>query len=253
MRIKTTVTSGKGASWSPASTTVPSTWPKPGEQAPSNALANSKQADRTASWRADRNFKRPVRSKAAHHLLARNRPYVASKLRGRVACLANWAASRLLRRAPQTAHAAARSIRDKRAPTGSLTRQRNRDSSSCSQQHGLYRRPARPERQLALILLRRSALQVRQDLRNQLRLLDAGDDLQLPAAARAALDLDTEHSLQPSCPAHRHMPGRRRLDRISPRHRRRRCTAPSTQTNAAKTAASREVPLPRGASATRLR
>src|SRR5271167_3595092 len=69
MRIKTTVTSGKGASWSPASTTVPSTWHKPGEHAPSNALANSKQADRTASWRADRNFKRPVRSKSAHHLL----------------------------------------------------------------------------------------------------------------------------------------------------------------------------------------
>src|SRR5271154_3715613 len=100
-----------------------------------------------------------------------------------------WAirtASRFLRRAPQTAHAAARSIRDKRAPTGSLTRQRNRYSSSCSQQPGLYRRPARPERRLALILLRRSALQVRQDLRNQLRLLDAGDDLQLPAAAHTA-------------------------------------------------------------------
>ena len=58
-------------------------------------------------------------------------------------------------RRPQTAHAAARSIRDKRTPTGSLTRQRNRDSSSCSQQPGLYRRPPRPERQLALILLRR--------------------------------------------------------------------------------------------------
>ncbi len=127
-------------------------------------------------------------------------------------------------RRPQTAHAAARSIRDKRAPTGSLTRQRNRDSSSCSQQPGLYRRPPRPERQLALILLRRCTLQARQYLRNELRLLDAGDDLQLATAARAALDLYTEHSLQPSCPAHRHMPGRRRLDRISPRHRRRRCT-----------------------------
>src|SRR5271169_1066406 len=98
-------------------------------------------------------------------------------------CLANRTASRFLRRAPQTAHAAARSIRDKRAPTGSLTRQRNRYSSSSSQQAGLQRRPARPKRQLALILLRRSALQVRQDLRNELRLLDAGDDLQLPAAA----------------------------------------------------------------------
>src|SRR5271156_4310015 len=134
-----------------------------------------------------------------------------------------WAirtASRFLRRAPQPAHPAARSIRDKRAPTGSLTRQRNRDSSSCSQQHGLYRRPPRPERQLALILLRLCTLQVRQYLRHELRLLDAGDDLQLASAAPAALDLYTEHSLQPSCPAHRHMPGRRRLDRISPRHRR---------------------------------
>src|SRR5271170_5137429 len=154
----------------------------------------------------------------------RNQPYVGPKLRGRMVCLANRTASRFLRRAPQTAHAAARSIRDKRAPTGSLTRQRNRDSSSCSQQHGLYRRPPRPERQLALILLRRCTLQVRQYLRNELRLLDAGDDLQLPAAARAALDLDTEHSLQPSCPAHPHMPRRRGLDRISPRHRRPRCT-----------------------------
>ncbi len=56
--------------------------------------------------------------------------------------------------------------------------------------------PALPKRQLALGLLR-STLQVREDLRNELRLLDAGDDLQLPAAARAALELHTEHSLQP--------------------------------------------------------
>src|SRR5271170_4170213 len=127
---------------------------------------------------------------------SRNRPYVGPKLRGRMVCLANRTASRFLRRAPQTAHAAARSIRDKRAPTGSLTRQRNRDSSSCSQQHGLYRRPPRPERQLALILLRRCTLQVRQYLRNELRLLDAGDDLQLATAARAALDLYTEARLR---------------------------------------------------------
>ena len=79
-------------------------------------------------------------------------------------------------------------------------------------------------RPLALGLLRHCALQVREDLRNELRLVDAGDDLELPTTAGTALDLDIEHSLQPSCPAHRHMPGRRRLDRISPRHRRRRCT-----------------------------
>src|SRR5580692_6325461 len=101
---------------------------------------------------------------------------------------------------------------------------RNRYSSSSSQQTGLRRRPPRHQRQLALGLLRRYGLQVRQYLRNKLRLLDAGDDLQLPAAARAALYLDTEHSLQPSCPAHRHMPWRRWLGRISARHRRRRCT-----------------------------
>jgi hypothetical protein len=63
-------------------------------------------------------------------------------------------------------------------------------SSSSSQQAGLRRRPPRPQRQLALGLLRCRALQVRQDLRNELRLLDAGDHLQLPAAARAALDLE---------------------------------------------------------------
>src|SRR5271168_4571705 len=42
--------------------------------------------------------------------VARNRPYVEPKLRGRMVGLANRTASRFLRRAPQTAHAAARSI-----------------------------------------------------------------------------------------------------------------------------------------------
>jgi hypothetical protein len=113
------------------------------------------------------------------------------------------------------------------SPTGSLTRQRNRYSSSSSPQAGLHRRPPRHQRQLALGLLRRCALQVRQDLRNELRLLDAGDDLELSTTARAALDLYAEHSLQPSRPAHRHMPWRRRLGRFSARYQRlRRTPAP---------------------------
>jgi hypothetical protein len=43
--------------------------------------------------------------------------------------------------------------------------------------------------------------------------------------------LDTEHSLQPSCPAHRHMPRRRWLGRIRARHRRRRCTTAPLRRN----------------------
>jgi hypothetical protein len=39
---------------------------------------------------------------------------------------------------------------------------------------------------------------VREDLRHELRLLDARGDRQLPAAAHTALGLDAEHSLQPS-------------------------------------------------------
>jgi hypothetical protein len=67
------------------------------------------------------------------------------------------------------------------------------------------RRPA-PERQFALGLLRRRALEVRQDLRNALRLLDAGDGRVLPTTACSALDPYTEHPLQTSKPAHRRTP-----------------------------------------------
>jgi len=49
---------------------------------------------------ADRNFKRPSGSRLPTTFVARNQPYVASKLRGRVACLANRAAGAPLRRAP---------------------------------------------------------------------------------------------------------------------------------------------------------
>jgi hypothetical protein len=44
------------------------------------------------------------------------------------------------------------------------------------------------------VLLLHRALQVREDLRDDQRLLDAGIDLELPAAVGAALDLDTERS-----------------------------------------------------------
>jgi len=72
------------------------------------------------------------------------------------------------------------------------------------------RRP-HSERPLALILLRRLALEVRQDPRDELGLLDAGDDPQRPAAADAGLDLDARHPLQASRTDHRH-PSNGRLD-----------------------------------------
>jgi hypothetical protein len=50
----------------------------------------------------------------------------------------------------------------------------------------LQRRPPRHQRQLVLVLLRRCAPQARQDLRNERRLLDAGDDLELPTTALLA-------------------------------------------------------------------
>jgi hypothetical protein len=53
----------------------------------------------------------------------------------------------------------------------------------------------------------------------------------LPTTAPTALDLHTEPSLQPSCPAQLHMPWRRHLGRISARHRQLRHTtaAPATK------------------------
>ena len=45
-----------------------------------------------------------------------------------------------------------------------------------------------------------------------------------PTESRTTLDLDTEHSLQAACPAHRYRPWRRWLGRISARHRRHHCT-----------------------------
>ncbi len=53
-------------------------------------------------------------------------------------------------------------------------------SPSNSKQAHLPRRRPRAERQLRLVVLRSGLLQVRKDLGNNRRLLDAGDDLQLP-------------------------------------------------------------------------
>ena len=50
---------------------------------------------------------------------------------------------------------------------------------------------------------------LRENARNQRRLLDAGDHLEPPAAARAALDLDAEYPLEPRRPGHGHVPQRR--------------------------------------------
>src|SRR5690606_31210814 len=88
------------------------------------------------------------------------------------------------------------------AEAGRLTGQPNHPSPSSSNQARLPRRRPRPERQFGLVMLRRHALQVRQDLRDDLRLLDAGDDLELAAATGAALDLDAEHALQAPRPVH---------------------------------------------------
>src|SRR5690606_5920409 len=55
------------------------------------------------------------------------------------------------------------------------------------QQAHLPRRRPRAERQLRLVVLRSGLLQVRKDLGNNRRLLDAGDDLQLAATAGTSL------------------------------------------------------------------
>jgi hypothetical protein len=77
---------------------------------------------------ADRNFKRPSGPRLPTTFVGRNRPYVASKLRSRVAGLENLAASRLLRRAFGRCRAtkpASRTARMAPTPafTGSLTGQ----------------------------------------------------------------------------------------------------------------------------------
>jgi hypothetical protein len=59
----------------------------------------------------------------------------------------------------------------------------------------VLRRP-RPERPLVLMQIRRRTLKVREDLRDDLRILDAGNDPEPAAAAGAGLDLDAEHALQ---------------------------------------------------------
>jgi hypothetical protein len=52
------------------------------------------------------------------------------------------------------------------------------------------------------MLIRRALLQMRQNPRNGLRLLDAGDHLERPAAAGAGVDLDAKDALEALRPAH---------------------------------------------------
>jgi hypothetical protein len=74
-----------------------------------------------------------------------------------------------------------------------------------SDQAPLHRGCQCPQRQLRRIRLRPRTPQGREDLRDELRLLNAGDDLEPTAAARTALDLNAEHALQAPRPAHRHV------------------------------------------------
>jgi hypothetical protein len=88
-----------------------------------------------------------------------------------------------------------------------------RHSFSSSPQPGRHRRRPRPERPLELFRLLRRALEVREDQRDDLEPLDAGDDPERAAAALAGVDLDAEHALEPLRPPHRHVP---RYMRVSP-------------------------------------
>jgi hypothetical protein len=51
----------------------------------------------------------------------------------------------------------------------------------------------------------RFALQMRQNPLDHRRVFNAGDDLDLPGAPLAGLDVDIEHPLQPLHPGHRRM------------------------------------------------
>jgi hypothetical protein len=107
---------------------------------------------------------------------------------------------------PQVRHAPPR-------PPGPLAGAQS-PAPSNSKQVGLRRRCSRTKRQLALVSTRRGLLQVRKNSGDDLRLLDAGDDLEPAATADAALDLDTKDSLEPPCPVHGHVFGRQPPGRI---------------------------------------
>jgi hypothetical protein len=77
--------------------------------------------------------------------------------------------------------------------------------SLVSDQPGLSRRCPCPEGQLGLMLIRGRLLQMRQDPRNHLGLVDAGNHPELAAAADAQIDLDAEDALQALCPRHGHV------------------------------------------------
>jgi hypothetical protein len=60
-----------------------------------------------------------------------------------------------------------------------------------------------------------SLLEVRQDLRDDFGLLDAGNDPELPTTAGAGVDLDAKDALQALRPAHRHVARGFRLVRVT--------------------------------------
>jgi hypothetical protein len=68
-------------------------------------------------------------------------------------------------------------------------------STECYEKETWRQRRPRPEGQLGLPLIQSRHLKVRQDLRNDLRLLDAGDHLELPSQ-RADVDLEAEQRPQ---------------------------------------------------------
>ncbi len=114
-------------------------------------------------------------------------------------------------------------------------------ASGNSEQTGQRRRRACSERQFGRVPLRRGTFEMREDAGDDLRPLDAGDDVELAAATDAMSYLDAEYALEPPRQAHRHVPRcrgsggiRRRLmlapDRAS-QPRRRRDTSGAARTN----------------------
>jgi hypothetical protein len=75
-------------------------------------------------------------------------------------------------------------------------------SLQVSHQLRMRRRCPCPEGQLGLARIRDALLHMRQNLRNDFRLLDAGDHPELATAAAALVDLDAEHALEALSPSH---------------------------------------------------
>jgi hypothetical protein len=71
-----------------------------------------------------------------------------------------------------------------------------------SDQPRLNGRCACPERQFGLTVIRGRLRPVRQNLRDDLGIFDAGDHLERPAAAGAGVDLDAERAFEALRPSH---------------------------------------------------